>query len=165
VLGGVLLELAQNSTAQAEATRRFSNPHALDLGGLVVVELEGPGADWLSPEGGHHQETGRKPQLLLVGRDAPRRIEAGVEPAVELGEVLADAIPSVWMGRIDWGDLDHGRGPAPLDVGCRGDHDQLTGCRADGAAIPVAIFALDGEARVGERLRQLSFGAEPQLGG
>src|ERR1700730_7929510 len=38
VVGGVVLQLAQEAAANAETSRLLGNPHAFDLGGLVAVE-------------------------------------------------------------------------------------------------------------------------------
>src|SRR4029077_12511046 len=73
----------------------------------MIVELQGPRADRLRVEGRHKEKARRRPHFLVVGRDAPGGIEAGVEPPVELGEGLPQAMARAWVCGIDRGDLDH----------------------------------------------------------
>src|ERR687896_458299 len=44
------LELGKQTPADAETARRVCDPHALELCGLLGVELQRPAADWLRAE-------------------------------------------------------------------------------------------------------------------
>ncbi len=65
---------------------------------------------------GDEEGASRGSHLVEVGGDAPRRIEAGVESTVELGEVLVEAALGIAVRRIDGIDLDQRRGEQPVDV-------------------------------------------------
>ena len=62
------------------------------------------------------EEAGRRPHLVRIARQARIRIEAGVEPTVELGEVLAQAMLRVRVGRVDRHDGDERSGEQALDL-------------------------------------------------
>ena len=115
------LELAQQPAADPEPARGLGDPHALDLGPSGAAEPQAPTADRAPVQGGEQHDTGRSPDLLLGDGGAPRGIEAGPEPAVQLGEVGVPARLRPRVGGIHRGDLDHRRGHEPLDVGHRPD--------------------------------------------
>ena len=57
--------------------------------------------------------------MIGVGGDAQLRVEAGLEPCIELGEVLGQAVLSVGMQRVDGCDVDDRGGQQALDVAHR----------------------------------------------
>src|ERR1700687_1878079 len=61
VFGGTALELSEQPAADAEASSGLRNPHALDLGRRVVVELEPSAADRVRPQGRDQEKAGRMP--------------------------------------------------------------------------------------------------------
>jgi len=75
------------------------------------MELQRSAPDGHALAGGHRQRAGWRPQALLIGREAALRIEASLESAVEFLEVLANAVASVRVSRIDRCDLNRCRGP------------------------------------------------------
>jgi hypothetical protein len=148
VVGGVVLELVQESTADVQGARGLGNPHALDVGGSVVVELERPAADRVCTKPGRQEKAGWRPQFLLVRWDAQRGIEARIEPTVELGEVRVQAMLRVRVCGIGRRDLDHRGGQEPLDV-CHGGDQVSTLLRAEGCekrcSQLVAALAIDSD--------------------
>lgn len=99
------LQLGKQTPTDAETSRRMCDPHALELCGLVGVELQRSAADWLRAESCDEQKTGGRPEFVGIGRDADGGIEAGVESLVELAEVLTNAVLRVWMKGIERLDL------------------------------------------------------------
>ena len=83
--------------------------------------LEGAAADRRIPEVDDQEEPGGGPDLVRLGGRARRRVEAGPGSALELGEVGAQALPRVRMGRVDRPDLHEGSRQEPLDVAHRAD--------------------------------------------
>src|SRR5512140_248212 len=73
-----LLELPQDPTTEPEAASLRLHPHPLQLGRGTVVELEGAAADRPRIDAGDEQRTRRRRQLVGVGGDAERGIEAGL---------------------------------------------------------------------------------------
>src|SRR4051794_5210290 len=86
-----LLDLAEDTPADAEAAGAGRHPHALDLGRLAAVELQRSAADRLAAQAGDQQQPGGLGELVDVSRDALLGIEAGVEADVELRGVGLDA--------------------------------------------------------------------------
>ena len=64
---GAVLELVQESTADAEAARRLGDPHAFELGGFAVVILERAAADWDSTKRCNKKDAKGASQLLVAG--------------------------------------------------------------------------------------------------
>src|SRR5436305_3398910 len=56
VLDGERLELGEEAPTDAEASSRLRDPHPLQLGGLVAVELEGAAAERRRAERRDHEE-------------------------------------------------------------------------------------------------------------
>ena len=130
---------ASSRQAEPEAADRGGDPHPLDLGRRVVVELERAAPDRLAVQGGDQQEAGGQREFLVVGGDAAGDVESAVEPVRQLGEVGPQAEPGVRMPGIAGADL-HRRGhQQPLDLGHRRDEP---------GALPRAQRAEDGRGQV-----------------
>jgi hypothetical protein len=71
------------------------------------VELQRAAADRPRQQRRDKQQAVRRPELGRIGGDAASRIEAARESAIQLGDVLPQAMPCVRMGRIDGPDLHH----------------------------------------------------------
>ena len=118
---GPAFELREQAAADPEPTRRVGDPHPLQLGGLLAVELQRAAADRLGMERRDEEEARRRPQLVQLGRDAAGGIEAGLEAAAELRHVRVQAGLGLGPGRVDDLDADERRGEQPLDVSHRRD--------------------------------------------
>jgi hypothetical protein len=112
---GVVLELAQDPPADAQAAGLRSDPHALDVEGHVAVELERSAADRLAVQARDEQQPGRLGEVLGGGRDRAGQIEAGVETRVELGVVGLQAEAPRGRARVLDRDVDEPRGQQALD--------------------------------------------------
>ena len=85
----VPLQFPQEPPSEPEPTCLWRHPHPLRLGRRARMKLECPTADGLLTQTGDKQGTGRWGQLLRIGGDAERWVEAGLEACVELGEIRA----------------------------------------------------------------------------
>src|SRR5207302_44395 len=83
--------IREQTAADSEAARGFGDPHALQFGGVVAVELQRAADNRLAPQRRDQEHPGRGPELVKFGGDAHCRVEAGIETPAELGEVLAHA--------------------------------------------------------------------------
>src|SRR5579884_1735284 len=100
-LAGQSLELLEQPAPEPEAACRRRNPHSLQLGRATAVELQSAATDGLSVERRDDEEPGGRAQLLRRGGDADRVVEAVVESARYLGEVLAKAECGFRTLRVD----------------------------------------------------------------
>ena len=91
----------------------------LSSAGASRVELQRAAPDGLAAQG-DEEHAARRPSSASR-REARRGIEAGLEPPVELGVVLPQAVLGSGAGRIDDDDLHQRRRQQPLDLGHRGD--------------------------------------------
>ena len=82
------------------------DPHALQLRRSASVELQGSAAHRLTAQRGDEEQAHRQAHLDWVGRQAASGIESGLETAVELGEVAAQAQPGDVVVGVDDDDLD-----------------------------------------------------------
>jgi hypothetical protein len=98
---------AEEPAPQTQATDRVGDPHALDLRGLLAVELEGGTADRLVVQGGDQEQTGRRSQFVVGRRKAACGVEAGVESAGQFHEVGRQAVPGLRVAWVLGADLDH----------------------------------------------------------
>jgi hypothetical protein len=98
-VAGTVLQLGKQPAAEAEPADRGRHPHPLDLRGLVAVELQRAAADRLAAQGGDQEQPGRRAQLLVIRRDAQRRVEPVVEAARQFAEVGAHAAPRLGLPR------------------------------------------------------------------
>ena len=112
---GSLFEFIEQASANAETSRSWVDPHPLELGWCVGVELECATSDRIAMRCGDEEGARRGSHLVEVGRDASRRIEARIESVVKLGEVLGEAMLGVGVSRIDAIDLDERGGEQPVD--------------------------------------------------
>src|SRR5690348_12895357 len=88
---GLGFERREQARADAEAARLGSDPHALHFADAPLLGLERAAADRLAAEARDDERAHGRRQLVRVSGDAPRRIEAGVEAAAELAEILRHA--------------------------------------------------------------------------
>ena len=107
VRGGAGLQFGEQPPAEAEPAHGRGDPHPLDLRGRAGVELEPAAADRLRVQGGDQEQSGGRGHLVVVGREAPGRVEAAVEPAGPLIEVGPQA------GACGGVPRDHARRPRP----------------------------------------------------
>jgi len=117
----VALELIEQSATDPKSACRFCDPHSLELGRLIAVELDGAAADRIAAQSGGEEQAGRRPELVELDGCARCGIEPHVETPAELGEVLAYAQLGIAVGRVDDVDLDQSGGQQSLDLGHRGD--------------------------------------------
>src|SRR4051794_35995549 len=90
VLDGERLQLGEQAPAEAEAARRLCDPHPLELGRLVAVELEGATAERLRTERRNEEESGGRAELIGCRGHADGVVEAALEPLGEHGVVLGE---------------------------------------------------------------------------
>ena len=97
----------------------------------------------------HHEHAGRRPHVVGLDGTCLRRVEAGVEAAVQLGEVRVEAVLGVAVAGIDGVDPDHRRREEPLHLPHRRDESVALGLRerveqrsGQGVAAPVEQGAL-----------------------
>src|SRR5436190_801870 len=104
---GVPLQLLQQTPPEPKPTCLGRDPHPLQLGRPARMKLERPTADRLMTQARDEQSAGRWRQLVRIGGDAERRVEAGLEARIQLGEILLDAPRCVGRGRSLERDADH----------------------------------------------------------
>ena len=121
VRGGAALQLGQQPPAEPQSARGRGDPHPLDLGGRVTVELEPTTAHRLGVQDGDQEQPRRQGHFLVLGREAPARIEAAVEPAAQFVEVGLHAGAGGRIRGRAHGDLDRRRHQEPLHLGHRAD--------------------------------------------
>ena len=100
-LGGERLERGQQPPAHPEPADGRRDPQALDLRGRAVVEAQGAAPDRLGLQRRKEQDAGRRPQLLVAHLPAATGIEASGKAPLQLGRVLAHAVPRMGIGGID----------------------------------------------------------------
>ncbi len=140
--GRGLLQAGEEPPPESEPARVGRDPHALQLGGLAPVELQGTAAHGLLAAARDQQQAGRRSEILGRCRDAARRIESGLEARRKLREVLLDAPARVARRGILGSDRHERRQQEPLD-GLHRRHQDRT---------PVLVERL--EHRQGQRVRQ-----------
>jgi hypothetical protein len=118
---------------------RGRDPHPLDLGRPVAVELERAAPDGLAVPGGDQQQARGRGQLIVVGRDAPAGVETAVEAAGQFAEVGPQAGAGVRAPGVAPGDPDRRGHQQPLDLSHRRDEP---------GALPGAQRPQDGHGRV-----------------
>jgi hypothetical protein len=121
------LELGQQAPADPESPRRLGDPHPLDVGRCVAVELETSTTHWLPAQGCDEEQPGRRPHRVDPRGATQRRVESGVEPAIDLGEVGVQAPLGRGLRRVHGLDVDQGGGEQPLDVSHRGNQPGALG--------------------------------------
>jgi hypothetical protein len=122
VLARQPLEVLQQPAPEPEPTRRFREPHALDVGHAAGVMLDGAAADRFAAQVGDDERSMRRAHLVRLGGRPTARIEAAVRcPAVQLGHVSAQAPLRVLTRRVDLAQLDERRRDQPLHRAHRGD--------------------------------------------
>ena len=92
VCGGMDLQFGQQAPTQPEATDGRCDPHPLELGWLMGVELQGATADRLRAQSGDQYEAAGESEVVGVGGDALPRVEADVEATVQFAEVFLQAV-------------------------------------------------------------------------
>ena len=120
-----------------EPANRRGDPHPLDLGRLAGVELEGAATHRLA-----RRVATRNARPAAAARrrrpDAERRVEAALEAAVELGEVLAQAEPRVRMpgstGSMPRAPRSAGARPRAIAATSCSRWPSLSGSRSDSAS-------------------------------
>ena len=78
------------------------------------MELQRPAPDGLAVQGGDQEQPGGRGQLVVIGGDAPRRVEAAIEAPGQLAEIGPQAEPGI-----------RPPGVAPGDPHRRGSHQPL----------------------------------------
>ena len=86
---------ASRRRPSAEAAGGGGDPHPLDVGGAIGVQLHAAAADGFAVQAGDDEEPVRQPHLVDAGGQAAGGVEAGVEALVELGEVGGQAVLGV----------------------------------------------------------------------
>ena len=77
---GAALELGQQAAADPQSPRRLGDPHPLDVGRCVAVELETSAPDWLPAQQCDEEQACGRPHRVDTRGAAQRRIETRVEP-------------------------------------------------------------------------------------
>jgi len=118
---GCALERHQEPSPDPEPADFRRHPHALELGGCASVELDGAASHRTAAQARDQQGAMRRDELVRVGWDAERRVEALIESPVELLEVLVDAPARVGCARALGFDAHHRGGQQAVHVPHRGD--------------------------------------------
>ena len=119
------------TAAEAVTADRRCDPHPLDLGRRVAIELDRPATDGLPVEIRDEEVARRGPDLVRKRRRADVRVKPALRATVELGHILREAALSVgmlWIGRPD---LDARGAEQTLHLAHRGD-EPLALSRAQG---------------------------------
>jgi hypothetical protein len=121
VPGGLGLKLGQEPAAKAEPAHGGGDPHPLDLGRILTMELQCAAAGRLPAQRRDQEQALRRGHLVVGGGVAAGRVEAGVEPGRQLVFVGAQAAAGVRVRRVAHADLDRRGRQQPLHLGHGGD--------------------------------------------
>ena len=104
-----------------QSTDRVGDPHSLERSDGGGDRLDRATGDRLSVYRSHEEGAPRRNEVSILGRQAGRRVEPGLEPPVQLAEVLADAPARGRARRIDPFDPKTGELQEPMDLRHRRD--------------------------------------------
>src|SRR5437667_6375753 len=125
------LERIQDAPPDPQPTHRVGDPHPLQRADARADRLHDATGDGLSIQRSEKERSARRDQVMVLRWQAGGGIESGLEPPLELGEVLGDAPARARAGWID-----------PFDPQTR-DAEQkmhLRHCRNQ----PLALFGCEG---------------------
>src|SRR5262249_35464347 len=84
----LVLERLEKTLAESEPARLFRDPHALEFGRQLSLELDSAAPDRSASHPPDYECTAGAREHPCIGVQAARRIEPDIEALVQLGEVL-----------------------------------------------------------------------------